>query len=141
MRFDTSWAGLAADYFGGFMRSFSVKAFTGFTRQLQNTWKPAYLLLLLLVPGNQFLQAQAIGGGQIQGTVTDETGSAVAGATLEAVQTESGLHRVVISGGDGGYNLPSLPVGPYTLKVTSTGFSTHNQSGIVIQVGNQLELT
>src|SRR5450631_1583329 len=143
MPFDTSWAGLAVDVFGGFMRSLCISAFsrTGFTRHTKNTWKPAYLfLLLLLLPGNQFLRAQAIGGGQIQGTVTDETGSAVAGATLEAVQTESGLHRVVTSGGDGGYNLPSLPVGPYTLKVTATGFSTYNQSGIVIQVGNELRV-
>ncbi|MGC2400102.1 MAG: TonB-dependent receptor [Acidobacteriaceae bacterium] len=86
------------------------------------------------------LWAQAIGGGSIQGAVTDETGSAVSGATVEVVQTESGLHRIVTSGGDGGYNLPSLPVGPYTLKVTSTGFSTYDQSGIVIQVGNELRI-
>lgn len=125
------------------MRSFCISAFsrTGFTRHTKNTWKPAYLfLLLLLLPGNQLLHGQAIGGGQIQGAVTDETGSAVSGATVEAVQTESGLHRIVTSGDDGGYNLPSLPVGPYTLKVTATGFSTYNQSGIVIQVGNQLRV-
>jgi hypothetical protein len=114
---------------------------TELTRRPKNTWKPAYLfLLLLLLPDNQLLHGQAIGGGQIQGTVTDETGSAVSGATVEAVQTESGLHRIVTSGGDGGYNLPSLPVGPYTLKVTATGFSTYNQSGIVIQVGNELRV-
>jgi hypothetical protein len=89
---------------------------------------------------NKFLQAQAIGGGQIQGTITDSTGSAVSGATVEATQSESGLHRTVLSGADGGYNLPSLPVGPYTLKVTATGFSTYDQSGIVIQVGNELRI-
>jgi hypothetical protein len=123
------------------MRSFCISLFsrTGFTRHTKNTWKLAYLFLLLL-PGNQFLYGQAIGGGQIQGTVTDETGSAVSGATVEAVQTESGLHRIVTSGDDGGYNLPSLPVGPYTLKVTANGFSTYNQSGIVIQVGNELRV-
>ena len=125
------------------MRSFCISLFsrTKLTRHTKNTWKPAYLfLLLLLLPVNQLLHGQAIGGGQIQGTVTDETGSAVSGATVEAVQTESGLHRIVTSGDDGGYNLPSLPVGPYTLKVTATGFSTHDQSGIVIQVGNQLRV-
>jgi hypothetical protein len=88
------------------------------TRQKKTTWKLIYtLLLLLLFPSiNNFLHAQAIGGGQIQGTVTDSTGSAVSAATVEAVQTESGLQRVVTSGADGGYNLPSLPVGPYTLR-------------------------
>src|SRR3984885_4508557 len=124
-------------YFGGPMRSILHSI-----RQTRITWKITHLLLLLLVipSGNQLLKAQAIGGGQIQGTVTDETGSAVSGATVEAVQTESGLRRVVTSGADGGYNLPSLPVGPYTLKVTSNGFSTYDQSGIVIQVGNELRI-
>src|SRR3984885_11227087 len=112
------------------------------TRQTRTTWKltSLFLLLLLFPAGNQFLWAQAIGGGQIQGTVTDETGSAVSGATIVAVQTESGLQRTVTSGADGGYNLPSLPVGPYTLKVTAAGFSTYDQSGIVIQVGNELRV-
>jgi hypothetical protein len=110
-----------------------------FSRKTKITWT-VVLLLLTFSLSKQSLLAQAIGGGQIQGTVTDNTGASVSGATVEATQTESGLHRVVTSGGDGGYSLPSLPVGPYTLKVTATGFSTYNQSGIVIQVGNELRV-
>ena len=102
--------------------------------------KALFLFTLFLSMGSGTLHSQAIGGGQIQGTVTDGTGSAVSGATVLAVQTESGLQRTVTSGGDGGYNLPSLPVGPYTLKVTAAGFSTYDQSGIVIQVGNELRI-
>jgi len=96
-------------------------------------------LLLSLANGLQ-IHAQAIGGGQIQGTVNDPTGSAVPGATVEAVQKDSGTRRVVTSGSDGGYNLPSLPVGPYTLTVTKEGFSVYSQAGIVIQVGNNLSI-
>ena len=105
-------------------------------------WKLTYpLLLLLFLPStNKVLQAQAIGGGQIQGTITDANGSAVSGATVEAVQQASGLHRTVTSSGDGGYNLPDLPVGPYQLNVTAQGFSTYQQSGIVIEVGNNLRV-
>src|ERR1700761_887653 len=110
-----------------------------FSRKIKITWT-VVLLLLTFSLGKQSLLAQAIGGGQIQGTVTDNTGAAVSGATVEATQTESGLHRVVTSGADGGYSLPSLPVGPYTIKVTATGFSTYNQAGIVIQVGNELRV-
>ncbi len=61
-------------------------------------------------------------------------------ATVVATQTESGLQRTVTSGADGGYSLPSLPVGPYTLKVTAAGFSAYDQSGIVVQVGNELRV-
>ncbi len=113
-----------------------------FTRQTRMTWKMTYLFLLFLVfpPGTQFLRAQAIGSGQIQGTITDANGSTVAGATVEAVQQDSGLHRTVTSSGDGGYNLPDLPVGPYQLNVSGQGFSSYQQTGIVIEVGNNLRI-
>src|SRR6201996_749744 len=121
---------------GGTMRLTSI--FTG--RTSMNRILASGFLLLLLISKPTFIFGQAVGGGSIQGTVTDGTGSAVGGATVEAVQTESGLQRTVTSGADGGYNIPSLPVGPYTLKVTANGFSTYDQSGIVIQVGNELRI-
>src|ERR1700724_1497779 len=101
-----------------------MQSFPNFLRdgKIRAQWKALFLFMLFLSLGAGTLHAQAIGGGQIQGTVTDETGSAVSGATVEAVATESGLQRSVPSEADGGHNLPSLPVGPYTLKVTATGF-------------------
>lgn len=98
----------------------------------------ALATLFALTPG--LLQAQAIGGGQIQGIVTDTNGALVPGATVTATQTDSGLTRTVVSGGDGGYNLPNLPVGPYRLEVAKSGFNPYRQSGIVIQVGNNLNI-
>lgn len=86
------------------------------------------------------LRGQAIGGGQIQGIVTDTNGALVPGATVTATQTQSGLTRTVVSGGDGGFNLPNLPVGPYQLDVAKSGFNPYRQSGIVIQVGNNLNI-
>ena len=84
--------------------------------------------------------AQAVGGGQIQGIVSDPTGTAVADAIIEADQTDTGLRRIVISGADGGYIIPSLPVGPYQLIVSKTGFETYRRSGIVIEAGNNLHI-
>ena len=101
---------------------------------------PGMLLCLLTLAECSLVHAQAVGSGQIQGTILDANGGAVPGATVEAVQTDSGLHRVVTSGGDGGYSLPSLPVGPYELNVTASGFSAYHQSGILIQVGNDLRI-
>ena len=86
------------------------------------------------------LHGQAVGGGQIQGLVVDANGATVPGANVKATQTESGLSRVVTSGSDGGYLLPDLPVGPYQLDVIAPGFSPFRQSGIVIQVGNNLRI-
>ena len=107
-----------------------------------SAWKYFCLLHLFLLfwVGRDLLHAQAVGSGQIQGTIADPSGSAVSGATVEAVQQESQLHRTVTTSADGGYNLPSLPVGPYQLNVTAAGFSPYHQSGIVIEVGNNLRV-
>jgi len=105
-----------------FMQLLSISSYTytGLTGKTRLTRKLAYLCLLFLIfsSGTKLLQAQAIGSGQIQGTINDANGSAVAGATVEAAQQDSGLHRTVTSSSDGGYNLPDLPVGPYQLKVS-----------------------
>lgn len=84
--------------------------------------------------------AQAVGGGQIQGIVTDTSGAAVPGATVEVDQTDLGLKRAVTSGPNGGFLFPNLPVGPYTLRVSRSGFEAYTQSGIIIQVGNNLRI-
>ncbi len=97
-------------------------------------------LLILMSEKTPQLRGQAVGGGQIQGSVTDSSGAVVAGAQVEATQTESGFKRQTTSGADGGYSLPNLPVGPYQLHVTREGFNAYVQSGIVIQVGNNLRV-
>ena len=45
-----------------------------------------------------------------------------------------------ISGADGAYVLPNLPVGPYRLEVSAPSFSTYVQSGITLQVGNNVQI-
>lgn len=101
----------------------------------------SFIALLFLSCFNApYLRAQAVGGGQIQGIVTDTTGAPVPGATVDATETESGLQREATTGPDGGYLIPNLPVGPYQLKVNKAGFETYEQSGITIQVGNNLRI-
>ena len=79
--------------------------------------------------------AQAQGAAGIQGTVKDASGLSVPGALVRVTQTNTGTSRETTSGADGVYVLPELPVGPYRLEVTKTGFNTYVQSGIVLQVG------
>ena len=80
-------------------------------------------------------RAQAVAGSQLSGVVRDTSGAAVPGATVTVTKTDTGQARTVQSGIDGSYAFPNLPVGPYELKVTLTGFNTYVQSGIVLQVG------
>src|SRR5579864_6716839 len=71
---------------------------------------------------------------QIKGVVQDSTGSVIPAASVKVTQNDTGLVRTTVSGGDGGYVLTNLPIGPYTLEVTKEGFAKYVQTGIVLQV-------
>ncbi len=89
-------------------------------------------LILLLGTTDGWAQATA----QINGTVTDSTGSVLPGATVVAIQTDTGFRREVISDGTGSYTLLNLPLGPYRLEGSLSGFRTYARTGIVLQVNN-----
>ncbi|HEY7387840.1 MAG TPA: TonB-dependent receptor [Bryobacteraceae bacterium] len=71
---------------------------------------------------------------QIQGSVLDATGAAIPEATVKVTNTGTGLVRTAMSGPDGTYVIPDLPVGPYRMDVTKEGFAAFEQTGIVLQV-------
>src|SRR5258708_3775524 len=81
-----------------------------------------------------YFTGQAVNFAQIHGSVTDPTGAAVVGAQVTATQTETGLARTTATGAEGSFSLPNLPVGPYVLKVSASGFKEYVQTGITLQV-------
>jgi len=95
----------------------------------------AFVALLCL---NGFAQATA--GSQVSGTIQDGSNNVVAGAQVTITQTDTGLARTAVSGEDGSYTIPNLPVGPYQLKVTKEGFKSFVQAGIVLQVNTNPEI-
>ena len=52
--------------------------------------------------------AQAVGGSQVSGLVSDASGGAFPGATVTMTKTDTGQARTAVSGSDGSY-LSSLP--------------------------------
>src|SRR5262249_53799929 len=84
------------------------------------------------------LNAQAVAGAQIAGIVTDPAGAAVPGAQLTATQTETNTSYSAVSGVNGAYVMPYLPVGPYRLEVSASGFAKYVQTGILLSVGNNV---
>ena len=72
---------------------------------------------------------------RLSGIVTDNTGSALVGATVTVEQVDTGYKQTVTTGAAGDYLFPSLPVGAYKLTVTMTGFTNYLQNGISLTVG------
>src|SRR2546428_11658038 len=77
---------------------------------------------------------------QVSGTVTDPSGSSVVGAQVTVTETEKHTVRPAVTDALGKYTFPNLPVGPYKLEVKASGFKEYVQSGLVLQVGNNVQL-
>ena len=78
--------------------------------------------------------------GTITGTVTDPTGAAIASASIQAKQVETGALFPTTSTATGDYTLVQLPVGPYQITATTPGFKTFVRSGITVQVAQVLRV-
>ena len=74
--------------------------------------------------------------GSVQGTVTDPSGAVVSGATVSAVNVNTGAKFDTASNQDGIYNLPALPVGTYEVSATHSGFGNLVRKGIEVTVGS-----
>jgi hypothetical protein len=78
------------------------------------------------------------GQADVQGMVTDPTGSVVAGATVTLTNAESGNKRLVTTGSDGRYSFPTIAPGTYSITVAAASFSSETVTGLVIQLDNHV---
>src|SRR5581483_6350241 len=90
---------------------------------------------IFLCAASSLLAQGGVGSAQLNGTVTDPSGSSVAGASITLRNT--GTNRVdTTSSNEGGfYAIANLAPGTYELKASASGFANFTQSGIVLAVG------
>jgi len=80
--------------------------------------------------------AQGVGtSGEISGTVMDQSGGAVAKASIEAHEVAKGLRFTTATDSAGQYRLTGLPPGNYNVSAKSPGFATQIQKGLELNVG------
>jgi hypothetical protein len=77
---------------------------------------------------------------EISGIVRDAQGGALPGATVVATHLPSGQKTTRISDGSGRFLLPALIVGPYVIVVELQGFKRFVHEGLVLAVGQRIEL-
>ena len=76
-----------------------------------------------------------VGNAQLNGTVTDPSGGAIAGASLTLQNAATAVTSTATSNGSGYYVIANVPPGTYELRASFTGFANYRQTGIVLQVG------
>src|SRR5690606_31002628 len=59
----------------------------------------------------------------IEGTVTDQNGAVIAGATVTATGSNVGAERSAVTDSQGNYRLVALPAGSYKVVFSQTGFA------------------
>lgn len=95
----------------------------------------ASLLLLLTAPA---LRGQGVSGSaSVGGTVTDETGAVIPGASVVLVNVERGSEQEVSTNEAGNYVYPDITPGTYTVRVSSDGFATQEITDLQVQVGQR----
>src|SRR5215472_47663 len=78
--------------------------------------------------------------GSLLGTVTDATGAVVPGAAVSVTSQGTGAARATKTDDTGHYVVPLLPIGTYSISVSSQGLKTVEQKDIVLQVDENREL-
>ena len=100
-------------------------------------WTATVLVLALVTATAAFAQQTT---GNISGRIVDDQGAAVPGVTVTARNTQTGFTRSDVSDAEGIYRLNALPVGTYDLTAELQGFSKVDQKGVVINVGQSLDI-
>ncbi|WP_169829189.1 TonB-dependent receptor [Tsuneonella mangrovi] len=79
--------------------------------------------------------AQDYTSAAISGTVTGESGTPVAGATVTLTSTDTGTVRTATTSSTGSYRFAGLQPGSYDLEISAQGLSPYQAQGIKILAG------
>ncbi len=94
---------------------------------------------LLVVPCAALGQASGTTG-EIRGTVFDEQGAVVTDAKVTVKNVDTGITRDLVTDGRGRYRALLLQVGTYEIAVEKERFSKAVRSGIIVQVGDVIDV-
>jgi hypothetical protein len=97
----------------------------------------AAAVAVLLVSLPLFSQGSA---GRILGSITDQTGGFLAGATVTVLDVQRGITRTLITDQSGEYVAPSLLPGKYSVRAEFKGFKTVERQNIALEVNQDVRV-
>src|ERR1700739_2130735 len=101
----------------------------------------AAIRVLLAIATLLYFSAAAVAqstSGRILGTMTDQSGAAVAGAIVIVTDVQRGTSRTVTTDESGDYAMPDLQPGTYKIRVEVKGFKTVQRPNVQIEVATDV---
>jgi len=95
--------------------------------------------LILLIGAIAIPAAAQLTSATIHGKVTNQNGTALPAAEVDAVNTASGFVKTVQSGPDGSYTMAGIQPGEYNLVIAAPGFQARNET-VRVLVGQNIEM-
>jgi hypothetical protein len=102
-------------------------------------WLSVFLSVVACLLYPLLVSAQVLYG-SLTGTVTDASALAVPGATVQAVNVETGIAKDVTTDERGAFAFNDLQPGTYKVSVTLEGFATLTQQSVIIQANRIFRL-
>ncbi len=72
--------------------------------------------------------------GEIKGTVTDTSGAVVSGVAVAILNVQTGVTTSATTNADGIYDVPSIPIGQYTVTFSKPGFRNFVREGVTLEI-------
>src|SRR5918993_3471464 len=105
----------------------------------RSSWRSVLLLLTALaLPALASAQTTL---GRVTGTVLDQSGGVLPGATVTLTNSGTGAVLTTVSGDSGAFLFPQVPVGTYKIKVELEGFKAAEFTEATVAVGQEYSLT
>jgi hypothetical protein len=98
----------------------------------------AVAMVVMLGLTGRPVAAQVVGG-SVGGTITDDTGGALPGATITVANRANGTSQAMTTGERGNYRAVALQPAPYTIAVDLSGFATQKRD-VVLTIGSDLTI-
>ncbi len=99
---------------------------------------PKLFALLIAIPALMLCAATGfaqVDRAELEGTVTDSSGSVIVGATVKIVAADTQLSQEQQTNSKGYYRFPGLAVGAYTVTASHDGFKNKAVEDVVLRVG------
>ena len=97
--------------------------------------RKATVCLIATLAMATFLFSQDIRTATLVGTVTDSSGAVVPNVAVTVTNIDTGVATRSLTKAEGAYYLPFLNVGNYRLTMEAPGFKKYEQSGLVLNAG------